>query len=263
MSNGMTACGGAFRYEFLMQVRRRSLWISLLLVELLQFLIYVRLPHLYDFLHIYFQMPINQTMAQLALMVNTLLPAAFGCLIADRLPRDRRTRVEELFMATLQPSGSRLIGKYFGSVCATLIPIILFLLLGTGFVLYRTGDIACIPLALTAFVIIILPGILFISAFSLACPTIMWVPLYQFCFVGYWFWGNFLGPAHGIPTLTDTILTPSGKFMATGIFGLDSKHTGIVASPTQGWESLSLLVGLAVLVLCVLWLVQRWQQARQ
>ncbi|GLV54786.1 hypothetical protein KDH_16330 [Dictyobacter sp. S3.2.2.5] len=261
MNNGITACGGAFRYEFLMQIRRRSLWISLLLVGLLQIMIYV--PHLNALINLYFQIPINQTMAELALMVNTLLPAAFGCLIADRLPRDRRTRVEELLMTMPQSSGVRLIGKYLGSVCATLIPVLVFFLLGTGFVLYHSGDMACIPLALAAFAVIILPGILFISAFSLACPAIMWVPLYQFCFVGYWFWGNFLGPRNGIPTLSDTILTPSGKLMAAGIFGLDPKHSGIIASPIQGWESLSLLIGLAGLALCVLWLVLRWQQARQ
>ncbi|GCE08780.1 hypothetical protein [Dictyobacter aurantiacus] len=261
MSNSITACGGALRYEFLMQIRRRSVWVSLLLVGLLQIMIYV--PHLSELINLYFQIPINQTMAELALMVNTLLPAAFGCLIADRLPRDRRTRVEELLMTMPQSPGVRLIGKYLGSVCATLLPVLVFFLLGTGFVLYHSGNIACIPFALATFGAIILPGILFISAFSLACPAIMWVPLYQFCFVGYWFWGNFLGARNGIPTLNGTILTPSGKITASGIFGLDPKHSGITASAIQGWESLLLLVSLAILVLCILWLVLRWQQARQ
>ena len=262
MSHRVTACSGAFRYEFMMQVRRRSLWISMLLVGLLQITLYVRSPHLDVTVHDWFQPPINQITAQLALIVNTLLPAAFGCLIADRLPRDRRTRVEELLMTMPQALGSRLIGKYLGSVCATLIPVLLFFLLGTGFIFYRTGNITCIPLAVASFAIIILPGILFISAFSLACPAIMWVPLYQFCFVGYWFWGNFLSPVNGIPTLTETILTPMGRFMAYGIFGL-SKNTGIYATPLQGWASLSLLIGMAIFVLCVLWQVLRWQQARQ
>lgn len=262
MSNRVAVCGGTFRYEFLMQVRRRSLWISLLLVGLLQITLYVRSPHLTDIVDSWFQLPINQTLAQLALIVNTLLPAAFGCLIADRLPRDRRTKVEELFMTMPQALGSQLIGKYLGSVCATLIPVLLFFLLGVGFILYRTGNTACIPLAIASFAIIILPGILFISTFSLACPSIMWIPLYQFCFVGYWFWGNILSPVNGIPTLTETILTPMGRFMASGIFGL-SRNTGIYATPLQGWASLSLLIGMAIFVLCVLWQVLRWQQARQ
>ena len=35
-----------------------------------------------------------------------------------------------------------------------------------------------------------LPGLLFVAAFSVSCPVILWVPLYQFLFVGYWFWGR-------------------------------------------------------------------------
>ncbi|GCE22891.1 hypothetical protein [Dictyobacter kobayashii] len=261
MSTQINVFGGTFRYEFLMQVRRRSLWITMLLVGLLEIALYARWPNTNFFTDSYLQLPITQTMAELAALINFLLPAAFGCMIADRLPRDRRTKVDELFTAMPGALSARLVGKYLGSISATLLPMLFFFLLGTGFILYRTGNIQSILLALPVFSIIILPGILFISAFSLACPSIMWVPLYQFCFVGYWFWGNFLSPTNGIPTISDTILTPEGRFMITGIFGLH--NTNLHATPAQGWESLSLLVGMAILVLCVLWQVLRWQKAQQ
>ncbi|MFL5653431.1 MAG: hypothetical protein ACJ8CB_04530 [Ktedonobacteraceae bacterium] len=119
-----------------------------------------------------------------------------------------------------------------------------------------------IPLALETFAAIVLPGILFIAAFSIACPAILWVPLYQFLYVGYWFWGNWLSPRFGIPTLSNTILTPGGGYISAGFFGEDSIH-GLQATPLQGVESMLLLLCIAIFVTLVLWSYLKWQQARQ
>jgi ABC-2 type transport system permease protein len=108
----------------------------------------------------------------------------------------------------------------------------------------------------------VLPGTLFVAAFSIACPAIMWVPLYQFLYIGYWFWGNLLPPGRGIPTLSNTILTPLGDNMLAGFYGesgLLIKH----ATALQGVESILLLLGLAAFALFVLWRYLLWQQAQQ
>ena len=96
---------------------------------------------------------------------------------------------------------------------------------------------------------------------------ILWVPLYQFLFIGYWFWGNLL-PDIGIPTLSTTILTPVGGYMCTGFFNPTGKegvcNPGIQgATAVQGVESMLLLVGIAILVMLALWIGLRLQQAWQ
>lgn len=257
MINQVAVLFGSIRYEFRMQIRRRSLWIAMLLVGTLQVLLYVSRAS--NLMAIYNQLSLEQAVAELAIMLTFILPTAFGCLMADRLPRDRRTKVEELFIATPGALSMRLLGKYLGSMSATCIPLLIFYSLGVGFVLHLTGNIQTLPIALAVLVVAILPGILFISAFSIACPAFIWVPLYQFCFVGYWFWGNILNPHEGIPTLSGTILTPSGQFIVTGIFGLKDR----IATQWQGIQSVSLLIAIAILVLVALWGGLKWQQARQ
>jgi hypothetical protein len=137
-----------------------------------------------------------------------------------------------------------------------------FYSIGVGIVLYQTHNLLAIPLALETFTAIVLPGILFISAFSIACPAILWVPLYQFLFVGYWFWGNLLPPSFGIPTLSATILTPIGGYMTAGFFGGDGFPVAH-ATALQGVESTVLLLGIASLVMLTLWGYLKWDQARQ
>lgn len=258
MINQVAVLAGSLRYEFRMQIRRRSLWIAMFLVGILQITVFA--PHANLLTNIYIHLPLAQTVAELAIMTNFLLPTAFGCLMADRLPRDRRTKVEDLFISTPGALSMRLLGKYLGSMSATFIPVLIFYSLGVCYILYLTGNIQTLPVALAVLVVVILPGMLFISAFSIACPAFMWVPLYQFCFVGYWFWGNFLSPHTGIPTLSGTILNPEGRLIVAGIFHLDD---GQVATQLQGIQSIALLVALAALVIIVLWSVLKWQQARQ
>jgi ABC-2 type transport system permease protein len=69
-----------------------------------------------------------------------------------------------------------------------------------------------------AFLSISVPAYAFITAFSLACPVLMPVRVYQVLFTGYWFWGNFLNP-EAIPTLNGTLLTAGGSYAMEGFFG--------------------------------------------
>src|SRR5579884_3199238 len=101
---------------------------------------------------------------RLALWI-TFFAIAAGVLLADRLARDRKTRVDELFTSAPGALSIRLAGKYAGSTLATLIPIFLFFSIGAGSILYQTHNLLTIPYALEAFATIILPGILFVSAF--------------------------------------------------------------------------------------------------
>jgi ABC-2 type transport system permease protein len=157
---------------------------------------------------------------------------------------------------------TRLSGKYLGGIVATLLPMFAFYVVGVGYILIQTQNLLTLPLSLVTFVAIVLPGALFVSAFSLACTSVLWVPLYQFLFICYWFWGNILTPNIGIPTISYTILTPIGHYIAQGIFG-GTTDSGINATPQLGFASLLTLVGFALFALFVLYGFLKWQQARQ
>ena len=256
--NQLSTLFGVINYEFRMQFRRLALWITFLCIALL-FLIR---GGFHTFVVFEPNEPLLPLVAGWARSLNFLLPIVAGVILADRLARDRKTRVNELFTSMPGALSIHLAGKYIGSTLATLLPIFLFYSIGVGSILFHTHDVMTIPYALEAFAAISLPGILFVSAFSIACPFLLWVPLYQFLFVGYWFWGNVLPPRYGIPTLSPTILTPVGGYMASGFFG-DNQQLIQNATVTQGVESLLLLLGISLLVMAVLWQLMKWEQARQ
>jgi hypothetical protein len=242
-------------YEFRMQVRRPAIWITMLLLGLLVF----------SGLSNPWQMPIKTPLMKViviwATVINAFTPIGLGTLLADRLPRDRKTRVNELLVTTASDSSARLFGKYLGSTFATIMPILLLYGAGIGYIVYRWQRLDAILLALQAFVTVNLPGLLFVGAFSIACTAVLWVPLYQFLFVGYWFWGNLLSPVYYIPTVAGTLLTPVGGYMASGYYGVP--FTVMHATVWQGIESTALLLGIALCVMLVLWQYQKWEQARQ
>jgi hypothetical protein len=133
-------------------------------------------------------------------------------------------------------------------------------------VLVDRHDPLAIPLGLAAFLAINLPGLLFVAAFSIVMPAILWVPLYQFLFVGYWFWGNLLSPGYGIPTISTTLLTPLGSFAAAGFFSRADEIVAMDGGPGSIWQgvaSIALLLASAALALVIAQRYLSWQRARQ
>jgi ABC-2 type transport system permease protein len=252
---------GVLRYEFLMQIRRPALWLAFL-----GFILLVA-RSLISGLHnpelVAKHLPSLQLAATITLLTNWLAPLGVGILLADRLRRDRRTKVEELLNTLPGTLRMRLLGKYLGTTLASLIPAFLLFGVMIALAVWITGNVGLIPASLLCYVAIVLPGMLLIAAFSIACPVAIWVPLYQFLFFGYWFWGNLIPPSLGLPTLSGTILTPIGSFIGAGLFGIPS-YGEIGPSPAiDGVASIVALVGIATLVLVVLYQFLRFEQARQ
>lgn len=263
--NSLCVFFGVTNYEFRMQIRRKAMWITFLSLTVLGAILGRSGAIFFRLVDNPFHLTLLQLVAFWTSQVNSFIPIFFGIMLADRLARDRRTKVDELFTTTPSTLSLRLAGKYVGSVVATIIPIFLFYSIGIGFILYQSQSLMTIPYALETFAAIALPGLLFVAAFSIACPSIMWVPLYQFLFVGYWFWGNLLNPVFGIPTISQTILTPIGKYVDAGIFGDPLSRPSAHVSPTalQGVESIILLLAITILVMFVLGGLLKWRQARQ
>lgn len=188
-----------------------------------------------------------QTVANWALSIQFLHPLAAGILLADRVPRDRKTKASELLETLPASPAGRFAGKYVGATLATVLPLALIFAASIGYVLLDNGNPNAVPLGIAAFLTINLPGLLFVAAFSVSCPVILWVPLYQVLFIGYWFWGNLIPAGFPIPTLSHTILAPLGEFAANGFFGTEQATPR--ATILEGVASVGLLLGLAVLAL--------------
>ena len=261
MNRGLTAFRATFHYELLMQIRRPSLWIALLLVSAFVFRAFGGL-YLSDQ-----TFDVAMALGSWSTFLTRFYPLACGLLLADRFSRDRKNQVAEILDTTPPGVGARLWGKYLGATVATLIPVFVIYLGGAMLIMRYHHDFTVLPLALALFVANMATAVLFVGAFSIACTTFMWPALYQFLFVGYWFWGNLLNPQVGIPTLNGTLLTPSGRFIVDGLF--PSTVLTIHGVPlrtvtvAQGIGSLVLLLGCAVLAQVAAWGWLRWQQAHQ
>ncbi len=142
-----------------------------------------------------------------------------------------------------------------------MLPIFLVYSAGVGFVVARWHDPMAIAIGLAAFAAVNIPGLLFVAAFSIAVPAIVWVPLYQFLYVGYWFWGNLLSPSFGIPTLSTTLLTPLGGNAAAGFFGVEA-IMGQNADVAHGVISILILLSGTSLALLAGNTYLNWQRKR-
>ncbi len=252
----LSAFSTALRYEFRMQIHRLALWATFLGFAALVFAVAWQ----GNWTHWSGEKIPLDSFASWTVIINLFVPPATGILLADRLYRDKKLRTDEIFNTTQGSIGSRLLGKYLGSLLATLIPLLLIYCIGIGFDIFHwqgligwQNTLHNLPGVLALFLTVILPGQLFIAAFSLVCPMFLWIPLYQFLFVGYWFWGNIFNASRGIPSPSNTILTPFGGYMLAGFFHEDSGMVVHQATFLQGIESLLLLVGIAMGVLFIAW----------
>jgi hypothetical protein len=260
MGQQLSVLAGAFSYEFRMQVRRTTMWTGMIMVALLMLGIMFRIPLFTQILGQLNHYPVLTEVVYWTDLMNYVLPIAFGILLADRLQRDHRVKVDEIFTSMPASHTARMFGKFLGSMTATLLPILLLFVVGLGVIAFKTGNYMVFPLAIETFATIVLPGLLLVGACSVMLPAFIWVPIYQVCFVGYWFWGN-LYKTKAIPTLSNTILTPAGGKMSLGFFGL-SIFPVTQSSPIEGIESLSILLALTILVVLVVSGLQQWQQSR-
>jgi hypothetical protein len=221
------------RYEFRMQIRKRSVWIVPALTVVLFLLIGGSLLRdLFD--------PDERSaeariaVVGLAVQVHGLLTIGFGCLLADRLIRDDRLRVAPILDATPARPGARLLGKYAGTAAATAVPVlVVYLGFATAYAVH-TGAPHALGWALTACAVVMVPGLLFVAAFALVVPLIMPAPLFRVIFVGYWIWGNVV-PPDAMPTLANTLIHPLGGYplgVLLDFHGIDDD--AVLAGPVAG-----------------------------
>jgi len=254
----VSAFWGVVRYEYRMAIRRWGMWLAFALAAVpIVGGMEVRAAGPGAVAHIW------QAAGTLALGLNFWMPVVGGIVMADRLARDWRVGVHELLASTLLSPRGYVLGKYAGVVLATLTPVLAAELLLAGIACLRGAPAALVPAALVAFLAINLPAYLFVGAFSLACPAVLPVRVYQVLFTGYWFWGNFVNP-RAIPSLSETPLAPVGKFVAAAFFrtGLGGQEAAPPYTAAQAVLNLATLILCAAVALAALTGYLKWQARR-
>ena len=245
----MSQFTGLFRHEFRMSIRRPGLWISYGLLFLF-YTVLLFLPPPGGELQegeIITMGELWKYAGRIVIQFNLFLPVVGGILAADRIQRDFHLGVRELQNSAPLSRPAYILGKYFGVLASLLLPVGLWVtavavaLAATGFAPW-----AIIYAMLLAFLAMTVPAFAFVTPFSLACPLIMPLRVYQILFTGYWFWGNYLNP-EAFPTISETYLEAAGEHAFQGFFG------GFPFTPPLPLEytALDATLNLVVLALCI------------
>ena len=244
------------RYEYRMANRRWGVWVAYGLVGIFYLVSSISFPE--DEMPTVTRELLWQTAGNTAFMLNIFLPVVAGILASDRMVRDRKLDVRELQESTTLSRWGYLLGK-FGAITASVLTPVLLLEMLIAVLLAAAGmPITIIPLTLLAFLGINLPAYAFLTVFSLACPLIMPLRVYQVLYTGYWFWGNFLNP-DVVPNLSRTLLTPSGKYVNAAFFG---GQIGGASTPTTAILNLLVLAGCILAALVVTERYFAWKARR-
>jgi ABC-2 type transport system permease protein len=254
---------GLVRHEFSMSIRRPGFWIAYTLLALFYF-IAVLTPSANPADDLIRPDQIWPEAGHIVFMFNIFLPLLAGILSADRIQRDFRNGLRELQRSSPLSLPVYLLAKYLGVLVSVLLPMFL-LVTGTGFSLVAKGlaPLSFLWPLFLAFLSIAVPSHAFVVAFSLACPLVMPLRVYQVLFTGYWFWGNLLSPK-AFPTISDTVLNAVGQYPLQAYFGmfLDSTHA-VTGGFTPPEAVLNLLVLLACITLALFVIARylRWQES--
>jgi ABC-type transport system involved in multi-copper enzyme maturation permease subunit len=189
---------------------------------------------------------------QTVFFLNLFYPVIAGISAADRAVRDYQLGVREILRATSANNITYVLGKYFG-VVGSLIVIELGIAISVSAVLvavYR-WPATFIFYNLMAVLVLSGPGLMFITAFSLACPLVMPVRVYQILFTGYWYWGNFMS-SQVMFTISDTLLNASGKFALMAFFGVKIAIDSPEVPPLKAVANIAVLLACAGMALAVM-----------
>lgn len=248
------------RYEYKMSIKRWGVWV----VYAVMLLPYLGSPAIGKEIAEMFgpSQDIWRFSGEFVFRLNTYLPIVAGIVMADRLVRDYKLGVAELIHGAPVSRRVFLAAKYLGALLSGLTPPLVTLLLLVGLFIAYGAPLVLLPMILAAFVVLTVPAYAFITAFSLACPLVLPVRIYQVMFTGYWIWGNFMSPEF-FPTLNGTLLTPSGVFALQAFFGGSlSVDEPLVHTPLAAVLNIGVLMSCVVLVLIVVEHYLDWQQRR-
>jgi ABC-type transport system involved in multi-copper enzyme maturation permease subunit len=235
------------RYEYTMSTRRPGFWIAYTLLALFYFVTLLS-PSANPADDIIPPDKIWSEAGHIVFLFNIFMPLLAGILSADRMQRDFSTGPRELQRSAPLSIRVYILAKYTGVLLSVLTPIFLVSLIAGGMLVLRgQAPITFLGTLLLAFLSIAVPGHAFVVAFSLACPLVLPLRVYQVLFTGYWFWGNLISPK-AFPTISDTLLNAVGQFPLQAFFGIYTDSTHAV---TGGFTRVEAVLNLIVLLACI------------
>jgi len=245
---------GIFRHELGMSIRRKGLWVAYGLLFIFYTVLLFSPPPLGEMIRgeVISRREIWPVAGRFLIAVNVFFPVVAGILSADRMQRDVRLGLRELQDSTPLSRPVYVLAKYLAVLASTLLPVFLWVMAITAVMTAsRHAPVDMFPAVAAAFLAITVPAFAFVVAFSLACPMVMPLSVYQILFTGYWFWANFI-PPRLFPTLNGTLVTPSGIYALQAFFGdsVSKPHT-----PAEAILNLSLL---GLCIAAVLLLLERY-----
>ncbi len=253
---------GIIRYEYLMQIRRVGLWISLILtIGLFIWLLATasRSPG---------AVPAGDAgnpwklAASFVAEFNLFGPIAAGILVADRFTRDRLLGVDQLLDSSLLSRLPLVVGKGVGSLLAIFTPPVILLIGLWCYLAVQFGQPAVLFTGPVAVVAIVAPSWLFVVCWSLFFPLIMPLRLYQVLFAGFWMWAVAISPSR-LPTINWSIFGVQGQYAHYALFINNSAQSQFLRPPaTTGLAvvNMCLLIGLSVAALALLPVALRMRQ---
>lgn len=230
-----------------MSLRRKGLWIAYGLLFVFHTVLLFSPPPIGEMVEgeVIARGEVWQVAGRFLLACNVFFPVVAGILSADRVRRDFRLGLRELQDSTPLSRHVYVLAKYLGSLASSLFPLFLWVMGIAAFMaLIGRAHGSMLYAVPVAFLAITVPAFALVVAFSLACPMVMPLSIYQILFTGYWFWANFI-PPQLFPTLNGTLLTPSGMFAQQGFFGGQVSLAGAVR-----YTPADAVANLAVLGLC-------------
>jgi ABC-type transport system involved in multi-copper enzyme maturation permease subunit len=242
----MRSLAGILRHETAMSLRRKGLWIAYGLLFVFHTVLLFSPPPIGEMVkgEVIARGEVWQVAGRFLLACNVFFPVVAGILSADRVRRDFQLGLRELQDSTPLSRHVYVLAKYFGALGSSLLPLFLWVVgIAAFMVLIGHAHASMLVAVPVAFLAITVPAFAFVVAFSLACPTVMPLSIYQILFTGYWFWANFIPPKL-FPTLNGTLLTPSGVFAQQAFFGdpIARALAGAVQhTPAQAVENLAVL----------------------
>ncbi|KAA8886361.1 hypothetical protein F3087_24295 [Nocardia colli] len=216
------ALGATIRYEALLALRHRVVWLSLIPLCALIMLLggFPRGRNRTDAI---------AAIGDTALLLNFLGSIGIAVALADRLAGQRRPGLRELFDATPAGGRTRSVGILLGPWLVASVPgVLILLVMGLWLSITSSGPRPLVA-AVIGLLTIVLPGSLLLTVLTNVVSLLLPSAVARVLTVPFWYWATALTPLVPIPTVAKTVLSPLGDYQAAQWLGV------VLAQPDGGW----------------------------
>lgn len=227
------------RYEIVMALRHRPLWLAMVPLSVLAVLLAIASPGIGP------DAPPGLRIAQVAGAVTLLSSVGVVVAAADRWRRQLQPGVAELLDATPAPSLLRVSSSVVATVLVASVPPAVVILGSAVVVAVRGGSVSALGAGVVAATVVLLPATLLAGCLSATLGLVLPLAAARVVGVGVWAWATIATPRLlPFPTVTGTVLSPSGSYPSVAWLG---GTPGEATRGATGWLSPAPTTATAVL----------------